>query len=56
MNAATARRAHWGLAAATVGAAAAAWWFGDKAAPYPYAQRGLLDLPLPYSPPTGYVR
>jgi hypothetical protein len=26
---------------------AAAWWFSDKA-PYPYAQRGLLDLPLPF--------
>jgi ubiquinone/menaquinone biosynthesis C-methylase UbiE len=46
MNALTARRARWGLAAAG-GAAAAAWWFGDRA-PYPYAQRGVLDLPLPY--------
>jgi ubiquinone/menaquinone biosynthesis C-methylase UbiE len=35
--------------AAVVAAAsgAAAWWFSDKA-PYPYAQRGLLDLPLPF--------
>lgn len=27
-------------------ATAAAWWFTDRA-PYPYAQRGLLDLQLP---------
>ena len=34
--------------AADVGAAlAAAWWLGDTA-PYPYAQRGLLDVPLPF--------
>ncbi|MGW5478793.1 methyltransferase domain-containing protein [Streptomyces sp. NPDC004008] len=34
--------------AAGVGAAlAAAWWLGDTA-PYPYAQRGLLDVPLPF--------
>ncbi|MEV5576453.1 methyltransferase domain-containing protein [Spirillospora sp. NPDC052269] len=46
MTVLTARRTRWGLAAAG-GAAAAAWWFGDKA-PYPYAQRGLLDIPLPY--------
>jgi ubiquinone/menaquinone biosynthesis C-methylase UbiE len=40
-------RAHWGLAATGATAvAAAAWWFGDKA-PYPYAQRRLLDIPLP---------
>lgn len=40
-------RAHWGLAATGAAAvAAAAWWFGDKA-PYPYAQRRLLDIPLP---------
>jgi ubiquinone/menaquinone biosynthesis C-methylase UbiE len=32
-----------GLAAA----GAAAWWFTDSA-PYPYAQRALLDLPLPF--------
>jgi ubiquinone/menaquinone biosynthesis C-methylase UbiE len=32
-----------GLAAA----AAAAWWLADSA-PYPYAQRALLDLPLPF--------
>ncbi len=34
----------WALAAGAV--AAGAWWFGDKA-PYPYAQRTLLDLQLP---------
>ena len=45
MTVLTARRACWGLAAA--GAAAAAWWLGDKA-PYPYAQHALLDIPLPY--------
>lgn len=28
-------------------ALAAAWWLGDTA-PYPYAQRGLLDVPLPF--------
>ncbi|MGH3164625.1 MAG: class I SAM-dependent methyltransferase [Trebonia sp.] len=28
-------------------AAAAAWWYTDSA-PYPYAQRRLLDLPLPF--------
>jgi ubiquinone/menaquinone biosynthesis C-methylase UbiE len=28
-------------------AAAAAWWYTDSA-PYPYAQRKLLDLPLPF--------
>ena len=28
-------------------AAAAAWWYTDSA-PYPYAQRGILDLPLPF--------
>jgi ubiquinone/menaquinone biosynthesis C-methylase UbiE len=28
-------------------AAAAAWWLTDSA-PYPYAQRALLDLPLPF--------
>lgn len=32
-----------GLAAA----AAAAWWLTDSA-PYPYAQRALLDIPLPF--------
>ncbi len=35
-----------GASAAAVGAAAA-WWFTDSA-PYPYAQRRLLDLPLPF--------
>jgi ubiquinone/menaquinone biosynthesis C-methylase UbiE len=34
------------LGAAAV-AAAATWW-GTDAAPYPYAQRWLLDLPLPF--------
>jgi ubiquinone/menaquinone biosynthesis C-methylase UbiE len=36
--------------AATTGAAAVAagaWWFGDRA-PYPYSQRRLLDLQLPF--------
>jgi ubiquinone/menaquinone biosynthesis C-methylase UbiE len=28
-------------------AAAAAWWYTDSA-PYPYAQRRILDLPLPF--------
>ncbi|MEV5747280.1 methyltransferase domain-containing protein [Actinoallomurus sp. NPDC052308] len=46
MTVLTARRTRWGLAAAG-GAAAAAWWLGDRA-PYPYAQRTLLDIPLPY--------
>jgi ubiquinone/menaquinone biosynthesis C-methylase UbiE len=31
----------------TVLAAAAGWWYTDSA-PYPYAQRRLLDLPLPF--------
>jgi ubiquinone/menaquinone biosynthesis C-methylase UbiE len=34
------------LALPTV-AAAAAWWYTDRA-PYPYAQHRLLDLPLPF--------
>ena len=34
-----------GVATAAVGVAA--WWFTDSA-PYPYAQRALLDLPLPF--------
>jgi ubiquinone/menaquinone biosynthesis C-methylase UbiE len=33
--------------AAAAAAAAAAWWWTDSA-PYPYAQRWLLDLPLPF--------
>ena len=37
----------WALAAGVAAAGASAWWFSDKA-PYPYAQRGLLDLPLPF--------
>ncbi|MFI9270125.1 class I SAM-dependent methyltransferase [Kitasatospora sp. NPDC052896] len=36
-----------GLAATAVGAAAWSWWALDSA-PYPYAQRRLLDLPLPF--------
>jgi ubiquinone/menaquinone biosynthesis C-methylase UbiE len=35
------------LATGAATAAAAAWWFTDSA-PYPYAQRALLDLPLPF--------
>jgi ubiquinone/menaquinone biosynthesis C-methylase UbiE len=34
-------------ASAAVAAAAAAWWYTDSA-PYPYAQRKVLDLPLPF--------
>lgn len=34
-------------ASAAVAAAAAAWWYTDSA-PYPYAQRKILDLPLPF--------
>jgi ubiquinone/menaquinone biosynthesis C-methylase UbiE len=34
-------------ATATAATAAAAWWWTDSA-PYPYAQRGLLDIPLPF--------
>jgi ubiquinone/menaquinone biosynthesis C-methylase UbiE len=34
-------------ASAAAAAAAAAWWHTDSA-PYPYAQRRLLDLPLPF--------
>ncbi|MER6301909.1 methyltransferase domain-containing protein [Kitasatospora sp. NPDC001539] len=36
----------WGLTAAAAGTAALSWWAFDSA-PYPYAQRWLLDLPLP---------
>jgi ubiquinone/menaquinone biosynthesis C-methylase UbiE len=36
-----------GAAAGLAAAGAAAWWFTDSA-PYPYAQRALLDLPLPF--------
>jgi ubiquinone/menaquinone biosynthesis C-methylase UbiE len=35
------------LIAAAAAAGLAAWWWTD-AAPYPYAQRWLLDLPLPF--------
>ena len=43
----TRRRLGWGLAAGAGVAAAGAWWYGDRA-PYPYAQRGLLDIKLPF--------
>jgi ubiquinone/menaquinone biosynthesis C-methylase UbiE len=35
------------LIAAAAAGAVAAWWWTDSA-PYPYAQRWLLDLPLPF--------
>ncbi|GAA3804025.1 hypothetical protein GCM10022403_042470 [Streptomyces coacervatus] len=35
------------LAGVSAAAAAAAWWASDSA-PYPYAQRWILDLPLPF--------
>jgi len=35
------------IAGAGVATAVAAWWFTDSA-PYPYAQRALLDMPLPF--------
>jgi len=35
------------VAAGAAAVAAGAWWFGDRA-PYPYAQRRLLDLQLPF--------
>ena len=35
------------IAGACAAAGVAAWWFTDSA-PYPYAQRALLDLPLPF--------
>ena len=34
-------------AAVAAAAATAAWWYADSA-PYPYAQRMILDLPLPF--------
>ncbi|MDQ0688794.1 hypothetical protein QFZ56_007757 [Streptomyces achromogenes] len=40
-------RTCWAVAAGAGAALAAAWWLGDTA-PYPYAQRGLLDVPLPF--------
>ncbi|MBY8886637.1 methyltransferase domain-containing protein [Streptomyces sp. PTM05] len=40
-------RARWALAAGAVAVAGGAWWYGDKA-PYPYAQRRLLDVQLPF--------
>ena len=43
----TARPAVWGAVTAGCATAAALWWFGDTA-PYPYAMRKLLDLPLPF--------
>lgn len=36
-----------GGSAVALAAGAAAWWHTDRA-PYPYAQRRLLDLPLPF--------
>ena len=36
-----------GASAAAAAAATAAWWYTDSA-PYPYAQRRILDLPLPF--------
>lgn len=42
------RRNLWrGVACASAAAAMAAWWMTDSA-PYPYSQRWLLDLPLPF--------
>jgi hypothetical protein len=40
-------RTRWAVAAGAGAALAAAWWLGDTA-PYPYAQRGLLAVPLPF--------
>lgn len=37
----------WSAAGAAAAAGIAAWWLTDSA-PYPYAQRRLLDLPLPF--------
>jgi ubiquinone/menaquinone biosynthesis C-methylase UbiE len=37
-------------AAAAVAVATGAWWLTDQA-PYPYAQRRLLDIPLPFLTP-----
>ncbi|MFE7393300.1 hypothetical protein [Streptomyces sp. NPDC057582] len=36
-------RTRWAVAAGVGAVLAAAWWLGDTA-PYPYAQRGLLEL------------
>ncbi|HUN38510.1 MAG TPA: methyltransferase domain-containing protein [Trebonia sp.] len=36
-----------GASAVALAAGATAWWHADRA-PYPYAQRRLLDLPLPF--------
>jgi ubiquinone/menaquinone biosynthesis C-methylase UbiE len=36
-----------GASVAAAAAATAAWWYTDSA-PYPYGQRRLLDLPLPF--------
>lgn len=36
-----------GASAVAAAAATAAWWYTDSA-PYPYAQRKILDLPLPF--------
>ncbi|MGW1880544.1 hypothetical protein [Streptomyces sp. NPDC001975] len=40
-------RTRWAVAAGAGAALAAVWWLGDTA-PYPYAQRGLLDVLLPF--------
>lgn len=38
-------RTRWAVAAGVGATLTAAWWLGDTA-PYPYPQRGLLDVPL----------
>jgi ubiquinone/menaquinone biosynthesis C-methylase UbiE len=43
----TVRRRALAVAGASAAAATAAWWYADSA-PYPYAQRKILDLPLPF--------
>jgi len=40
-------RTGWAIATGVGAALAAAWWLADQA-PYPYAQRCLLDVPLPF--------
>ncbi|MFF9131515.1 hypothetical protein ACF1AY_38760 [Streptomyces sp. NPDC014776] len=41
-------RTRWAAAAGAGAAFAAAWWLGDTA-PYPYTQRCLLGVPLPFA-------
>lgn len=41
------RRATFAAATGVAAVAAGAWWLTDQA-PYPYAQRRLLDIPLPF--------